>query len=219
MNDTPGVFVADTAFSVPPMPEQERMLEAVLFATSTPLSARDLAARLPRGSDVQEALAGLRRRYQDRGVHLVRTGETWAFRTAADLGHLMRREVVEPRKLSRAAIETLAIIAYHQPATRAEIEEIRGVSVSGGTLDMLLEIGWVKLGRRRASPGRPLTYVVTEGFLDHFGLETARDLPGIAELRAAGLLDNRPAPEAMPGPESEDDGEDGVAAGNGGLFD
>ena len=196
MNDTPRNFLADGAFALPPMPEQERMVEAVLFASSAPLSAREIAERLPRGCDVPEALAGLRRRYDGRGVHLARVGDAWAFRTAADLGFLMSREVVETKKLSRAAIETLAIVAYHQPVTRAEIEEIRGVSVSGGTLDQLMELGWVRFGRRRMTPGRPMTFIVTQDFLDHFGLESDRDLPGIAELRASGLLDNRPAPDA-----------------------
>lgn len=209
MNDTPRDFVAagffaDGAFALPPMPEQERMVEAVLFASSGPLSAREIAERLPQGCDVAEALAGLRRRYDGRGVQLARVGEAWAFRTAADLGFLMSREVVETRKLSRAAIETLAIVAYHQPVTRAEIEEIRGVSVSGGTLDQLMELGWVKFGRRRMTPGRPMTFIVTQGFLDHFGLESDRDLPGVAELRAAGLLDNRPAPDA-PAEEADPD--------------
>jgi segregation and condensation protein B len=124
----------------------------------------------------------------------MRLGEAWAFRTAPDLGHLMQREVVETRKLSRAAIETLAIIAYHQSVTRAEIEEIRGVALSRGTLDQLLELDWIRLGRRRMSPGRPVTFVVTPAFLDHFGLASARDLPGLADLRAAGLLDTRPMP-------------------------
>jgi segregation and condensation protein B len=128
----------------------------------------------------------------------VRVGQAWAFRTAPDLGYLMRRESEEARRLSRAATETLAIIAYHQPATRAEIEEIRGVSVSGGTLDLLMELGWVKFGRRRQTPGRPMTFVVTPDFLDHFGLEGAGDLPGLAELRAAGLLDNRPGVAPLP---------------------
>jgi segregation and condensation protein B len=155
------------------------------------MTSRQIAERLPHGSDVAEALAALRHRYEGRGVQLGRFGEAWAFRTSADLGFLMSREVVETRKLSRAAIETLAIVAYHQPVTRAEIEEIRGVSVSGGTLDLLIELGWVRLGRRRAAPGRPMTFVVTQGFLDHFGLESERDLPGVGELRAAGLLDNR----------------------------
>jgi segregation and condensation protein B len=134
----------------------------------------------------------LRKRYEGRGVQVVRVGEGWAIRTAADLGFLMRKEVVESRRLSRAAIETLAIIAYHQPVTRAEIEEIRGVSVSRGTVDQLIELGWIRFGRRRMTVGRPVTFVVTQGFLDHFGLENARDLPGLKELREAGLLDNRP---------------------------
>ena len=185
--------------------EQERMVEALLFASPAPLSAREIGARLPRGADVAAALAALRRRYQGRGVQLARVGDAFAFRTAPDLGFLMRREVVETRKLSRAAIETLAIVAYHQPVTRAEIEEIRGVSVSGGTLDALIELGWVKLGRRRMSPGRPMTFVVTQAFLDHFGLESERDLPGLAELRAAGLLDNRPGPIPLPEPAHESD--------------
>jgi segregation and condensation protein B len=196
MNETARGFFADGAFAVPPLAEQERMVEAVLFASKGPLTPREIGERLPQGCDVAEALAGLRRRYEGRGVALARVGEGWAFRTAADLGFLMSREVVETRKLSRAAIETLAIVAYHQPVTRAEIEEIRGVSISAGTLDQLVEMGWVKLGRRRMTPGRPMTFVVTQGFLDHFGLESDRDLPGVAELRAAGLLDNRPAPGA-----------------------
>jgi segregation and condensation protein B len=183
-------------FSPPPIAEQERMLEAILFASAQPLGRADLESRLPEGCDVAEALFALERRYAGRGVRLVRVGEGWAFRTAPDLGHLMHREVVEFRKLSRAAIETLAIIAYHQPVTRAEIEEIRGVAVSRGTLDQLLELEWIRLGRRRMSPGRPVTFIVTEAFLDHFGLASARDLPGLADLRAAGLLDNRSVPDA-----------------------
>lgn len=206
MNETARGFFADGAFAVPPLSEQERMVEAVLFASRAPLDAREIAERLPQGCDVPEALAALRRRYEGRGVALVRVAEGWAFRTAADLGFLMSREVVETRKLSRAAIETLAIIAYHQPVTRAEIEEIRGVSISAGTIDQLMEMGWVKLGRRRMTPGRPMTFVVTQGFLDHFGLESDRDLPGVAELRAAGLLDNRPAPgAAAPQAEAEEE--------------
>ena len=186
---------ADTPlFAAPPLPEQERMLEAILFASAEPLTRADLERRLPQGCDIPEALLLLERRYGGRGVRLVRVGEAWAFRTAPDLGHLMHREVVEFRKLSRAAIETLAIIAYHQPVTRGEIEEIRGVALSRGTIDQLLEMEWVRLGRRRMSPGRPVTFVVTEAFLDHFGLASARDLPGLADLRAAGLLDNRPLP-------------------------
>ncbi len=203
MNETTARVFSDPDFAVVPMAEQERMVEAVLFAASAPLGAREIALRLPKGCDVGEALAGLRRRYEGRGVVLLRVGEAWAFRTAPDLGFLMACQVVETRKLSRAAIETLAIVAYHQPVTRAEIEEIRGVSVSGGTLDLLMELGWVRFGSRRQSPGRPMTFVVTQGFLDHFGLEAASDLPGLAELRAAGLLDNRPAP-GMEAPERED---------------
>ena len=198
MNETVRGFLAEGGFAVPPLPEQERMVEAVLFASREPMTGREIADRLPQGCDVAEALAGLRRHYEGRGVTLARVGDAWAFRTAGDLGFLMSRQAVETRKLSRAAIETLAIVAYHQPVTRAEIEEIRGVSVSGGTLDHLIELGWVRTGRRKLTPGRPMTFVVTQGFLDHFGLESDRDLPGIAELRAAGLLDNRPEPGTMP---------------------
>jgi segregation and condensation protein B len=205
VNESVRGFFGDGGFAVPPPGEQERMVEAVLFASRAPLSGREIAERLPQGCDVAEALAALRRRYQGRGVELVRVGDGWAFRTAADLGFLMSREVVETRKLSRAAIETLAIVAYHQPVTRAEIEEIRGVSVSGGTLDQLIELGWVRLGRRKMAPGRPMTFVVTQGFLDHFGLESDKDLPGIAELRAAGLLDNRPSPGETPESEAPPD--------------
>jgi segregation and condensation protein B len=197
-----------TLFAAPPMAEQERMVEAILFATSEPVTVAELHARLPHGCDAVEALAYLSRRYEGRGVRVVRIGEAWAFRTAPDLGFLMQKETVELRKLSRAAIETLAIIAYHQPVTRAEIEEIRGVAVSRGTVDQLLDLEWIRFGRRRMTPGRPVTYVVTQGFLDHFGLETARDLPGLKELRAAGLLDNRPLPGgiAQPDEEAEDQG-------------
>ena len=204
----------DSLFDAPPMGEQERMVEAILFARPEPVTLAELQARLPHGSDPAEALVHLKKRYEGRGVNLVKTGDAWTFRTAPDLGHLMSRETVETRKLSRAAIETLAIIAYHQPVTRAEIEEIRGVAVSRGTVDQLLELDWIRLGRRRMSPGRPVTFVVTEAFLDHFGLESARDLPGLKELRAAGLLDNRPAPGlALPGEE------DDAAAGQSELFE
>ena len=179
-------------FPPPPLEEQERMVEAMLFASHQPVSLRDLADRLPQGADPAEAVARLRRRYEGRGVELTRVGEGFAFRTAPDLSFLMQTETVETRRLSRAATETLAIIAYHQPVTRAEIEEIRGVATSRGTLDQLIELTWVRIGRRRMTPGRPVTFVVTETFLDHFGLESARDLPGLAELRAAGLLESRP---------------------------
>ncbi len=193
-------------FEAPPMGEQERMIEAILFASVEPVSLAELSARLPQGADPAEALVTLRRRYEGRGVTIVRVGDAYAMRTAPDLGHLMVRETTETRKLSRAAIETLAIVAYHQPVTRAEIEEIRGVAVSRGTVDQLLELDWIRLGRRRMTPGRPITFVVTEGFLDHFGLESARDLPGVKELRAAGLLDNRP----IPGQEAQDDDPDAL---------
>ncbi|WP_416237387.1 SMC-Scp complex subunit ScpB [Sulfitobacter sp. F26204] len=174
------------------MAEQERMIEAVLFATSEPITIKELEARMPHGCDAAEAMVHLRKRYEGRGVQLARVGDGYAMRTAADLGFLMQKETVEVRKLSRAAIETLAIIAYHQPVTRAEIEEIRGVSVSRGTVDQLLEMEWIRFGRRKMTPGRPVTFVVTQEFLDHFGLENARDLPGLKELRSAGLLENRP---------------------------
>ncbi len=184
----------ESLFEAPPMAEQERMVEAILFASADPVTVAELNARMPHGCDAAEALVHLRKRYDGRGVTVMRVGEAWVIRTAADLGFLMQKETVEVRKLSRAAIETLAIVAYHQPVTRAEIEEIRGVSVSRGTVDQLLELEWIRFGRRRMTPGRPVTYVVTQGFLDHFGLESARDLPGLKELRAAGLLENRPPP-------------------------
>jgi segregation and condensation protein B len=192
-------------FDAPVMAEQERMVEAILFASAEPVTLAELQSRLPHGCDPAEALAHLRRRYEGRGVTLLRVGDAYAFRTAPDLGHLMRKETVETRKLSRAAIETLAIVAYHQPVTRAEIEEIRGVAVSRGTVDQLLELEWIRFGRRRMTPGRPVTFVVTETFLDHFGLESARDLPGLQELRAAGLLDNRPLPGALTGLDRDED--------------
>ncbi len=200
----------ESLFEAPPLAEQERMIEALLFASAEPLSLRQIEDRLPHGSDVSEAMTLLRKRYTGRGVAVVKVGDAWAFRTAPDLGFLMQKERVETRKLSRAAIETLAIIAYHQPVSRAEIEEIRGVSVSRGTVDLLMELDWIKLGRRRMTPGRPVTFVVTQMFLDHFGLETPRDLPGIRELRDSGLLDNRPPPGMMPGivGDNADQGED-----------
>lgn len=195
--------IEKSLFEAPPMGAQERMVEAILFASATPVTLAELVARMPHGCDPAEALVILRRRYEGRGVQLQRVGDAWVFRTAPDLGALMHKEQAETRKLSRAAIETLAIVAYHQPVTRAEIEEIRGVAVSRGTVDQLMELDWIRLGRRRMTPGRPVTFVVTQGFLDHFGLESARDLPGIKELRAAGLLDSRPLPGATPGDEDE----------------
>lgn len=207
----PGLFTA------PDDAQQERMVEAVLFASATPVSIAELNGRMPHGCDAEAALRRLGVHYEGRGVRLVRVGEAFAFRTAPDLAFLMQREIVETRRLSRAAVETLAIVAYHQPVTRAEIEEIRGVSVSRGTLDQLIEMEWVRLGRRRMSPGRPVTYVVTEGFLDHFGLGSSRDLPGLKELRAAGLLDNRPPPGTETAADTQSDmfGDETVVPGEG----
>lgn len=223
MSDRPEEQVEEqeeSLFEAPPMGEQERMVEAMLFASAEPLSVKELEDRMPHGCDAAEALVHLRKRYEGRGVHVVKVGDAWAIRTAPDLGFLMQKETVEVRKLSRAAIETLAIIAYHQPVTRAEIEEIRGVSVSRGTVDQLLEMEWIRFGRRRMTPGRPVTFVVTQEFLDQFGLESARDLPGLKELRAAGLLDNRPPPGAMPTVvEGEEEEEGGEELGQGEMFE
>ncbi len=205
-------------FRAPPLAEQERMVEAILFATAEPVTAADMNARMPHGSDAAEAVRLLEKRYQGRGVRVIRVGDAWAIRTAPDLGFLMHKETVETRKLSRAAIETLAIIAYHQPVTRAEIEEIRGVSVSRGTVDQLIELGWIRFGRRKMTPGRPVTFVVTDEFLDHFGLESARDLPGLKELRSAGLLEARPFPGGGSGPDDEAEEEED-AGDQGEMFD
>jgi len=177
-------------------PELVRLLEAVMFASSEPVSERSLTHRLPDGVNVKPLLRELCSFYEGRGVNLVRRGGSWAFRTAPDLGQRLNLEVEVSRKLSRAAIETLAIIAYHQPVTRAEIEEIRGVSLSKGTLDLLFEEGWIKPRGRRDTPGRPMQWGTTDNFLDHFGLESVSQLPGLKELRAMGLLDSRPAMEA-----------------------
>lgn len=187
-----------------------RFLEALLFASADPLDEQALGGRLGPDADVRALLDDLRVHYAPRGVNLVRTGAGWAFRTAPDLGPLMRLEEEVSKKLSRAAIETLAIIAYHQPVTRGEIEQIRSVATSKGTLDILMEHGWIRPGRRRETPGRPLTWITTDHFLDHFGLENLRDLPGLEDLRAAGLLDSRPVLYGVSaGAETEpaDDGE------------
>jgi segregation and condensation protein B len=168
-----------------------RLLEAMLFAAGEPLDEAMLAARLPEGADLSALLTELARDYAPRGVNLVRVAGKWMLRTAPDLGFLLARDKPEPRRLSRAALETLAIIAYHQPATRAEIEEIRGVSTNKGTLDVLLASGWVRMRGRRRSPGRPVTYGTSELFLVHFGLDSIRDLPGLDELRGTGLIDAR----------------------------
>jgi segregation and condensation protein B len=201
----------------PPMdpqarPEELRLLEALLFASAEPLDQAMLAKRMPDGVDVKAALAQLQAEYASRGVNLVRIANKWTFRTAGDLAWLMTRESTETRKLSRAAIEVLAIIAYHQPVTRAEIEEIRGVVTSKGTLDVLLETGWIRPRGRRKTPGRPLTFGTTESFLSQFSLEALGDLPGLEELRGTGLLDTRlptgftvPNPSDDPTPREDED--------------
>ncbi len=174
--------------------EELRLLEAMLFASAEPLDEKSLAERLPQEIDVHAALLRLQEDYATRGVNLVRIGGKWTFRTATDLSWLLSKETVETRKLSRAAIETLAIIAYHQPVTRAEIEEIRGVTTSKGSVDVLLETGWIRPRGRRKSPGRPVTYGTSEAFLSHFGLDAVSDLPGLEELKGSGLLDGRLPP-------------------------
>jgi segregation and condensation protein B len=185
-------------------PEALRFIEALLFAAAEPLDEETLAARLPEGVDLQAAMRALQAEYALRGVNLVRVAGKWSFRTAKDLAWLMAREAIEQKKLSRAATETLAIIAYHQPVTRAEIEDIRGVSASKGTLDVLLETGWIRPRGRRKTPGRPITFGTTEAFLSHFGLEAIGDLPGLEELRSAGLMDGQLPPGfAVPVPSDE----------------
>lgn len=185
-------------------PEEMRLLEALLFAAGEPLDEATLARPLPEGVDIKEALKALQDEYATRGVNLVRIGRKWTFRTASDLSWLLTKNTVETRKLSRAAIETLAIVAYHQPVTRAEIEEIRGVQAAAGTLDVLLKTGWIRPRGRRKAPGRPITYGTTEGFLSHFGLEEVADLPGLDELKGAGLLEgNLPAGFNVPLPSDD----------------
>jgi segregation and condensation protein B len=185
-------------------PEELRLLEALLFAAAEPLDEKTLAKRLPAGTDVHASLRRLQIEYAPRGVNLVHIGNKWAFRTANDLSWLLTHEAIEPKKLSRAAVETLAIIAYHQPVTRAEIEEIRGVSAAKGTVDVLLETGWIRPRGRRKAPGRPLTYGTTAEFLSHFGLEAVGDLPGLDELKGSGLFDGT-LPSGFDVPEPSDD--------------
>ena len=180
--------MSDLSFQ-PDDAEIERRVEALLFAAAGPLSAAEIGARLPEGADVARAISGLRRRYEGRGVELECVADRWRFRTAPDLAFMMTQEREEPRRLSKAALETLAIIAYHQPVTRAEIESVRGVSISKGTLDLLLEMDFVRLRGRRRTAGRPVTYGTTDRFLEHFGLASLYDLPGAQEMKAAGLLD------------------------------
>jgi segregation and condensation protein B len=182
----------ETTFLPDLHPEHLRMLEALLFAAPEPLSEEALAHCLPQGANLSALLAELQQIYERRGVNLLQIGGKWQFRTAADLAFLLRKEQPEQRRLSRAAIETLAIIAYHQPVTRAEIEDIRGVALSRGTVDALMELGWVKIRGRKRTPGRPVTYGTTEAFLVQFGLESVSHLPGMDELKAAGFLDALP---------------------------
>jgi segregation and condensation protein B len=185
-------------------PEELRLLEALLFAAAEPLDEATLAKQLPNGANVKEALAVLQAEYAPRGVNLVRIGRKWMFRTAADLSWLLTKETTETRKLSRAAMETLAIISYHQPVTRAEIEEIRGVQTAAGTLDVLLKTGWIRPRGRRKAPGRPITYGTTEAFLSNFGLEEIGDLPGLEELKGSGLIEGSlPAGFAVPVPSDD----------------
>jgi segregation and condensation protein B len=185
-------------------PEELRILEALLFAAEEPLDEKVLAGRLPAGIDVHTLLTQLQAEYASRGVNVVRIGGKWTLRTASDLAWLLTHESVVTKKLSRAAIETLAIVAYHQPVTRAEIEEIRGVTTSKGTLDVLLETGWIRLRGRRKAPGRPVTYGTSEVFLSHFGLEALMDLPGLDELKGAGLIEKAlPAGFSVPVPSDD----------------
>jgi segregation and condensation protein B len=184
--------------------EELRILEALLFAAEMPLDEKVLAARLPAGVDVRALLAQLQKEYEPRGVNLVRVGGKWTLRTANDLAWLLTHESTVTRKLSRAAIETLAIVAYHQPVTRAEVEDIRGVSTSKGTLDVLLETGWIRLRGRRKAPGRPVTYGTSEAFLSHFGLDALTDMPGLDELKGAGLVDTTlPSQFSVPVPSDD----------------
>jgi segregation and condensation protein B len=187
------IKIVSEAAHVPDHDEATRIAEALLFASAEPLSVDELKGRLPEGADVEGILQELADFYARRGVNLVRVAGRWAFRTASDLSFLLARDVVEQKKLSRAAMETLAIVAYHQPVTRAEIEEIRGVATSKGTLDLLVETGWVRLRGRRRAPGRPVTYGTTPLFLNHFGLDAVDDLPGLEELRGTGFIDGRAA--------------------------
>ena len=183
-----------------------RMIEALIFASAEPIAAADLASRLPEGCDIAGLLRELQQDFSARGVSLVQVAGKWAFRTAGDLSFLLSREAVVQKKLSRAALEVLAIIAYHQPVTRAEIEEIRGVVTSRGTLDLLLETGWIRMRGRRRTPGRPVTYGTSEAFLSHFGLDTVADLPGLDELKGAGLLDSRvPTDFSVPEPDDNEE--------------
>jgi segregation and condensation protein B len=204
--NSPALKIVTGPGDVPDHHEAVRIAEALLFGSSEPMSADDLRGRLPQGADVEAVLRDLAALYSGRGVDLVRVAGRWTFRTAGDLSFVLARDVVEPRRLSRAAMETLAIIAYHQPVTRAEIEAIRGVATSKGTLDTLLEMEWIRLRGRRKAPGRPVTYGTTREFLEHFGLDAIEDLPGLDELKGAGLLDGRiPPGMSVPIPSDSDE--------------
>ncbi len=206
----PHLVKSDEARAETQLNSQMRMVEAMIFASSEPVSEKSLNERLPDDADLPAILISLQQTYSQRGVNLIRSGNNWAFRTAEDLAFILQREAVEQRRLSRAALEMLAIIAYHQPVTRAEIEEIRGVVTSKGTLDVLLETGWIRMRGRRKTPGRPVTYGSTDHFLDHFGLGELRDLPGLDELKGAGLLQSQlPVNFSVPVPDDSDElGED-----------
>jgi segregation and condensation protein B len=201
--------------AAPALEDVERAVEALLFAAAGPLSIPDLARRLPQGADVAGAIQALRARYDGGGVELAEVAGRWRFQTAQDLAWLMTEERSEPRRLSKAAQEILAIIAYHQPVTRAEMEQIRGVQTSRGSLDVLLELGLVRMRGRRRSPGRPVTYGTTDAFLEHYGLASLADMPGMAEMKAAGLLDlNMPSDFALPDPSRGDEDEDPLEEGD-----
>ena len=193
-----------------------RMVEALLFAATEPLDERSMSARLPEGADVPELLSQLTEHYASRGVNLIRVAGKWAMRTAPDLHFLLQEHRQQTRKLSRAGLETLAITAYHQPVTRAEIEDVRGVSLSKGTLDLLMELGWVRIRGRRRTPGRPVTYGTTEGFLEHFGFQSVKDLPGLDELKASGLLEGQARTDLLP--LSHREPEDPLAEGDDGSL-
>lgn len=193
------------------MTSHKNLLEALLFASAEPLTIKAMHERMPEGADIGALLQELQNDYDERGISLVRLGESYAFRTAPELADDLNLEKQELRKLSKAALETLSIIAYHQPVTRAEIENIRGVATNKGTLDVLMELEWIKPGRRREAPGRPLTWLTTDGFLDHFNLESTMELPGFDEMRASGLLDRRPAADTVPDLFAQADGGDSLS--------
>lgn len=205
IEETVEVTMQEVSLESEQRPEALRLLEAMLFAAADPLDEATLKRALPDGVDVKFSLGLLQAEYATRGVNLVRVGKKWTFRTAGDLSWLLTKQTIETRKLSRAAIETMAIVAYHQPVTRAEIEEIRGVQTATGTLDVLLKTGWIRPRGRRKAPGRPITYGTTEHFLSHFGLEEVGDLPGLDELKGAGLLEGN-MPDGFGVPMPSDDG-------------